>query len=152
MAASALAPAMAGVLALALGLAACGPESRESARLDPAGFGNDMGTLVSTGDVLVVAHDRLRERERLLQVEVRAQRQALFGAPGRPEVGSAPDRDHRWRRDPASSQLLSRLLVPEERVPVLDRRAGGVDVAALDLELRLLQVALLTDPGPDLLG
>ena len=61
-----------------------------------------------------------------------------------------PDRDHRGRRDRAARDLGRGLVVPEDRVAVPDRRAGRPDVAALDVELADLLVALLADPGLDL--
>ena len=70
-----------------------------------------------------------------LQVEVHLQRQRRLGAARRPVVRAEPDREHGGRGDRSAGQLLGHLVVPEQRVAVLDRGAGRPDVAPLDREL-----------------
>ena len=72
----------------------------------------------------VVGHHRLGQLEALLQVEVHLQRQLLGSVrPGRPVVRAEPHREHRRRRDRAAGDLVGDVVVPEQRVAVLDRRA-----------------------------
>ena len=70
---------------------------------------------------------------------------ADLGAAGRPAVRAEPDREHRRRRDRPAGDLGRDLVVPEQRVAVLDRRAARPDVAALDRELARLLVLHLPD-------
>ena len=58
-----------------------------------------------------------------------------LGAAGRPVVGAEPDREHRRRRDRAVGERGGDVVVPEQRVAVLDRRAVVPEVAALDGEV-----------------
>ena len=98
----------------------------------------------------VVAHHRFRQPEHLLQVEVHLQRQRLLGAARRPVVRAEPHREHRRRRDRPAGDLRGDVVVPEQRVAVLDRRARRPDVAALDRELPRLLVLHLADQRLDL--
>ena len=97
----------------------------------------------------VVGHHRLGQVEALLQVEVHLQRQRLLRAARRPVVRAEPHREHRRRRDRAAGDLVGDVVVPEERVAVLDRRADRPDVAALDGELARLLVLHLADQRLD---
>ena len=80
----------------------------------------------------VVGHHRLGQPEALLQVEVHLQRQRLLGAARAP---SGAGRNHTdsivgGAIGPSVSSAAT-VVVPEERVAVLDRRAAGPDVALL---------------------
>src|SRR5580704_5506547 len=72
-------------------------------------------------------------------------------AVGGPVMGPEPDGDHGRRGDDPVGEGGGRLVVPEEGVAVLDRGAGGPDVAALDRELPRLLVLGDADQGPHLL-
>src|SRR4029079_16322699 len=70
----------------------------------------------------------------------------------RPVVRPEPHRQHRRRRDRAAGDLRRRVVVPEQRVAVLDRRARRPDVAPLDRELAGLLVLHLPDQRLDVGG
>ena len=69
--------------------------------------------------------------------------------PGAQWCGPEPHRQHRRRRDRAAGDLVGDVVVPEQRVAVLDRRARRPDVAALDRELARLLVLHLADQRLD---
>src|SRR5207248_4748988 len=100
----------------------------------------------------VVAHHGLGQPEPLLQVEVHLQREWLHVPAGRPVVRPEPGRQRRRGCDRPAGQLGRHLVVPEQRVAVLDRGARRPDVAALDGELAGLVVLHDVDQRRDVVG
>src|SRR5262249_2176224 len=68
-----------------------------------------------------------------------------FGEPGRPVVRTEPHRQHGRRRDRPAGDLGGDIVVPEQRIAVLDRRARRPDVTPLDRELPGFLVLHLAD-------
>ena len=87
--------------------------------------------------------------KRFLQVEVHLQWQLLARPTGRPVMRAEPGRQHRRRRDRSVGELGGDVVVPEQRVAVLDRRARSPEVAALHRELARLLVLQLVDQRGD---
>ena len=103
-------------------------------------------------DDRVVAHDRLGQVEALLEVEVHLEGQALARGPGDQWWGRNHSRQQRGHGDGAAGDGVGDLVVPEQRVAVLDRRRAGPRVAPLDGEVADRVVLGDADQGDDVVG